>query len=88
MFAPDSVSVPLPAFVSPPVAALITPEKLEVRLFVALPTVRVNAPLSATLPVWFTVVVSLNAPMVWLAPTPKVAPSATSTVANVPSAVA
>ena len=66
---------------------MIGPEKLELRLFV-LPTVSVLPAAIETMPLLSTVGLLVKAPMVWFAPTPKVAPSATSTLASVPSAAA
>ena len=83
MLLPVRVREPLPALVSPPEPVRV-PVKADVRLLVALPTVRVLAP-SDTVPL----PAPLSAPTVWVAPTPKVAPApVTVTLAREPRAVA
>ena len=84
---PESVRVLVPPLLSPP-APLITPEKLDARLFV-LPTVSANPEAMLTIPLFKVVPTLVNEPMVCEAPVMlRVAPSATSTAASEPSAVA
>ena len=76
----------MPALVNAPVPE-ITPLKVELRLSV-LPTVRVCEAARTTLPEFRALPTLVSAAMVWVAPTLKVAPSATLTVARVPRASA